>query len=389
MTQAPDVCIVGAGIIGLSCAYELLRRGLRVTLIERGAAVGQGASWVAGGMLAPTGEAEVAPLTLNAFSYDSLQRYPEFLAQLQEHSSIDVGLRREGMLSVALTQADAADLRHFAAILQKKNMAAHWLSADALRAREAALSTQVQGGLWVPNDWQVDPRALIGALHDAVIKLGGNVMCNTRVSCIFSDEQVVVGMDLHRDGAVQTVHARTVVIAAGAWSTALLSSPLQHLSVRPVKGQLLRLHGPVLLQHIIRTPDVYIIPRRNGELLIGATVEEQGFNMAPTAGAVYDLLRHAWRVLPGIEELELRECAVGLRPAVADHLPVIGASHIAGLFAATGHFRDGVLLAPATAHYLAEWIVSNQAPAALAPFSPARFTTPFGDESQCNQPIFA
>ena len=155
-----------------------------------------------------------------------------------------------------------------------------------------------------------------------------------------------------------------------------MDAPLPTLGLRPVKGQLVRLGGPELLRHVVRSPDVYLVPRRGGELLVGATMEEQGLDALPTAGAVLDLLREAWRILPGVYDLAVRELSVGFRPALRDHLPLIGAAATRGLYVATGHFRNGVLLAPATAHYLAEWIAEGVAPAALAPFGVERLEAP-------------
>jgi glycine oxidase len=171
------------------------------------------------------------------------------------------------------------------------------------------------------------------------------------------------------------VRSEVVVLAGGVWSGDI-GAPVPELGLRPVKGQLVRLTGPELVRHVVRSPDVYLVPRRGGELLVGATMEEQGLDALPKAGAVLDLLREAWRLLPGIDDLAVAELSVGFRPAVRDHLPVIGGTATRGFYVATGHFRNGVLLAPATAHHLAEWIVSGAAPTALAPFRVERLEAP-------------
>jgi glycine oxidase len=176
-------------------------------------------------------------------------------------------------------------------------------------------------------------------------------------------------------GAPFQVACDVAVVAAGVWSGAL-EAPLPPLGLRPVKGQLVRLAGPELVRHVVRTPEVYLVPRHGGELLVGATMEEQGLDGLPTAGATLELLREAWRVLPGIYDLAVTELSVGFRPALRDHRPVISAAATQGLFVATGHFRNGVLLAPATAHYLAEWIVAGSRPTALAPFGLERLEAP-------------
>jgi len=176
----------------------------------------------------------------------------------------------------------------------------------------------------------------------------------------------------HEDGRSFRIETESVVVAAGAFRADEISLPIEPLGLRPVKGQLVRLNGAQLLSHVVRTPDVYLIPRADGELLIGATMEEMGFDLSRTAGAVMDLLRHAWEALPAIYDLPLVEISVGLRSAVDDNLPLIGATDVEGLFLAVGHYRGGVLLAPATAHYLAQWIVESRMPAELEPFAPAR-----------------
>jgi glycine oxidase len=171
------------------------------------------------------------------------------------------------------------------------------------------------------------------------------------------------------------VRCDIAILAAGVWSGEV-EAPRPPLGLRPVKGQVVRLAGRELVRHVVRSPDVYLVPRRGGELLVGATMEEQGLDALPTAGAVLDLLREAWRLLPGVHDLAVTELSVGFRPAVRDHRPVIGGTATGGLYVATGHFRNGVLLAPATAHHLAEWIVGGSAPAALAPFRVERLEAP-------------
>jgi glycine oxidase len=185
----------------------------------------------------------------------------------------------------------------------------------------------------------------------------------------------VRGVSGEAGGKAVRVACDVAVLAAGVWSGDV-KAPLPPLGLRPVKGQLVRLAGPEVLRHVVRSPDVYLVPRRGGELLVGATMEEQGLDALPTAGAVLDLLRESWRILPGLYDLALTELSVGFRPVVRDHRPVIGAAATRGLYVATGHFRNGVLLAPATAHYLAEWIVEGVPPPALVPFGVERLEVP-------------
>jgi glycine oxidase len=367
-----DTVIVGGGVIGLAVAYELSRLRRRVLVLERDR-VGCGASWVAGGMLAPISEAEIDAPEVIEFGCDSLRRYPDFVAGVESLAEASCGLRTEGTLWVAVDRDDVAELRHLSETLSQKGLASRPLDAESLRELEPHLSGRVLGGLELAHDHQVDPRALCRCLELALVRSGGRVAAGAmaeRVEARGGHVGAVSGRD--GDGRAFRVEAETVVVAAGAWSGRDLELPTGRLGLRPVKGQLVRLRGPRLLDHVVRTPQVYLVPRSDGELLIGATMEEMGFDLSPTGGAVMDLLRRAWEVLPGVYDLELAEVSVGLRSAVDDHLPVIGATDVVGLFLAVGHFRNGVLLAPATAHYLAQWIAGGDRPSELKSFAPRR-----------------
>jgi glycine oxidase len=188
-----------------------------------------------------------------------------------------------------------------------------------------------------------------------------------------SDGPRVCGLRVRAGDDLLDVAARAVVVTSGAWTNEAISD-IPFLPLRPVKGQALLLQGEPLIRHVVRTPDVYLVPRQGGRLFVGASSEESGFDLGITAGATLDLLREAWRVLPGIYELEIADTVVGLRPTLRDHLPAIGPAGLEGLWVATGHFRHGVLLAPATARLLLDAIVNGAEPRELAPFSPARFT---------------
>ena len=208
-------------------------------------------------------------------------------------------------------------------------------------------------------------------LERELLALGGAIDCETTALEIVISGGAVAGVDVRGPLGSLRVNAQRVVLAAGAWSERTIRHPLPRLGLRPVKGQSLRLRGSRLIDHVVRTPHVYLVPRGDGELLVGATSEEQGFSITPTAGAVMELLRLAWQLLPGIYDLELREVAVGLRPALDDHMPRIGPTSTEGLYLACGHYRHGILLAPATAHYLADCL-TGRTPEALRPFLPQR-----------------
>jgi glycine oxidase len=365
-----EIVVVGGGVIGLSVAYELARRGRQVVVLDRDELPGV-ATLAAAGMLAPTSEADLADHVLVELEVDSLRRYPEFVTGIEALSGQSCGHRVDGTLWVALNRDQEGDLERLAAMQRAKGLAASWLSSRDTLLREPHVSSRVVAGLLIDGDHQVDPRALAASLRTAIAALGGRIVAGCRVTRIEDAAGRI-------DGVVGDVHGRAfrvacdvAVLAAGVWSGDV-EAPVPPLGLRPVKGQLVRLTGPELLRHVVRSPDVYLVPRRGGELLLGATMEEQGLDALPTAGAVLDLLREAWRILPGIYDLAVTELSVGFRPAVRDHRPVVGAAATRGLFVATGHFRNGVLLAPATAHYLAEWIVEGAPPPALAPFGVER-----------------
>jgi len=362
-----EVVVVGGGIAGLAVAYELAQRGREVCVLDRDDLAGV-ATRAAAGMLAPTSEADLTDRAMVDLELDSLARYPVFVAGLESLTGESCGYRTEGTLWVALDRDQAGELERLASMQRAKGLPAQGLTPEEVLSREPHLSGRIVAGLLAPDDHQVDPRALSRALAAALTRLGGRVAVGcraTRVEHVAGRVRAVTGLT---GRAPFEIRAELVVLAAGVWSEEV-AAPTPALGLRPVKGQLVRLAGPELVRHVVRSPDVYLVPRRGGELLVGATMEEQGLDAMPTAGAVLHLLREAWRLLPAVYDLALTEVSVGFRPAVRDHRPVIGATSTQGLYVATGHFRNGVLLAPATAHYLAEWIVSGAAPAALAPFA--------------------
>ena len=372
-TQHIEIAVIGGGIIGLAVAFELAGRGRRVALLERdqpGALTGGRPSAVAAGMLAPTSESEGNAAALLNFQLDSLRRYPQFVADVSAAGGLDCGYRDEGALWAARHRDDQLELEHLHALQHSRGLNSRLVTAREARQLEPYLTPRVVGGLLVEGDHQIDPRLLLPALTAAVQQRGVELRRNTAVHAVQP-----------QNGTVRIAHdhgellADLAVIAAGVWSQDRLQSPAPTLGLRPVKGQLLRLRGQPLIQRVVRTPDIYLVPRRDGELIVGASEEEQGFDHQPTAGAVFDLLRHAWEVLPGIYDLHLDEISVGFRPAVRDHLPVIGPAAdppADNVFLATAHYRNGILLAPATAYWLAEAIHSGQTPPLLQDLQAAR-----------------
>jgi len=370
-----DVVIVGGGIIGLALAHELTVRHRSVVVLDDGQRAGN-ATRASAGMIAPAAEADVELPGLCEFRQWSHSLYPEFIARLEEVSGLQCDFRREGTLLVSLDRDHTADLERLRGIMHEQGFTTQPLTAAEVFEMEPGLSPRVVGGVLLPQDFHIDQRKFVAALHRAVTRAGGVVATDVVV------EKVEPAGDVEGHGldgsAPFQVRGKQVVIAAGSWSNVGLESPCAGLPLRPVRGQVLRLHAPGLLQHVVRTPDVYLVPHGEGQLVIGASVEEQGFDSRPTAGAVLDLLRHAWRAIPGIYDLPLLEVSAGFRPCSRDHRPMIG--RVQGhVFAATGHYRNGVLLAPGTARMLGLLLCDEAAPELMQHFDPQRFDAKASD----------
>jgi len=368
----PDVVVVGGGVIGLAIAWRAAQAGMAVTVCDP--RPGGGASWAAAGMLAPVSEAVYGEEALLALNLDSARRWPAFAAQLAEASGLDPGYLQCGTVIVARDADDRAALDDLIAFQRGLGLEAELLRSRQLRALEPGLAPSVRGGIHAPGDHQVDNRALLPALRAACEHAGARFRL-TRVLGLRAKADRVAGVCLE-DG--DELGAGTVVLAAGCWSGQLEGiDPRDLPPVRPVKGQLLRLRGPAampLARRNVRGLDVYIVPRPDGRVVVGATVEERGFDLTPTAGAVHDLLRDARDLLPDIAELDFVEVTVGLRPGSPDNAPLLGpAAGIDGLIYAAGHYRNGLLLTPVIADLIAELLETGKLPEQAAPFAVDRF----------------
>lgn len=369
--MADKVTIIGGGVIGLSVGWQLLRKGAEVEIFERNIA-GRGAGWVAAGMLTPQAELGFEEIVLFNFMRKSLELYPQFLNELKEDSGIDVKMDRCGSLFAGFDRDDMTRLRRLYDFRERLNLPAKWLSGTEAKELEPMLSPKCTCGLWMADDAQVENRDLLKALHEAVRKRGGQVHEIAKVISVNIENGKVKGINVN-DKHIDT---SKLVVAAGAWSKQIEGIPENVLPpVRPVKGQImsLRMQGDNRVMHAIRGRDVYLVPKADGRLIVGASNEEMGFDTNPTAGEIYRLLERAWETVPGIYEYPIEEIQVGLRPGSRDHEPIIGDSDIEGLFFATGHYRSGILLTPITAVELSEWIVTGNKSELLAPFQLARF----------------
>ncbi len=375
--QQADVVIVGGGIIGMAIAWRARQRGMAVTLLER-AEAGQGTSHVAAGMLAPVVEVEFgqAGQRLLDLGLRSAQLWPAFAAELEADTGASVGLMATGTLLVARDEDDARELERQLAFRQSLGLTVARLRPSEARAREPALAPTVRLALEAPEDHSVDPRLVVLALRKACESVGVQLREHAPVARVELDGvgERATGVRL-QDG--ERVQAGQVVLAAGAWSGQIDGLPDDaRVPVRPVKGQILRLRdpaGPGLLRRVLRFGGSYLVPREDGHYVLGATLEERGFELAPTAGGVYELLRDAHELVPGISELEIEELSVGLRPGTPDNGPAIGRAAVDGVIWATGHYRNGILLAPLTAE-LAVGLLGEQEPdSMLSACAPGRF----------------
>lgn len=368
-----DVAVAGGGLIGLGVAWRCAQRGLSVTLADD--APGAGASYAAAGMLAPVTEAAYGEEGLLELCRASLARFPVFVAEVEHASGIDVGLRTVGTTVVGFDADDMRALEELHTFQRELGLSAERVTAREARRREPSLTPRLRGALQVAGDHSVDARALHAGLLAAAQAAGVRIV-RSKVEALRVEHGRATGLRL-ADGT--TLAAGTVVLALGAWSAALPGVP--RLPVRPVKGQILRLRGaagaPGLLggtvRALVRGRHVYLVPYAHDYLIIGATVEEKGFDATVTAGAVHDLLRDAIEVVPGVTELELVETLARPRPGTPDNAPILGASATPGLVLACGHYRNGVLLTPVTSDAVAELLVSGKLPEVAAPFAADRF----------------
>jgi len=324
-----DVAVVGGGVIGLAIAWRAARAGLTVTLLERGA-LGHGASWAAAGMIAPVAEADLQEPALLALGQESAALWPAFAAELEEASGLEVGYRTCGTLLLARDRDEAEHVEREREVRERLGLRVERLLGSAARRAEPALAPTLRLALSLPDDHAVEPRRVVAALAEACRRAGVDVREHAPVT------------------SLHDVPGKRVVLAAGAWSADLASVP-----VRPVKGEALLLRdpaGPGLCDRVLRYDGGYLVPRGDGRYYLGATVEERGFDGAVRAGGVYELLRDAAELLPGVLELAVEELVVGHRPGTPDNHPVVGPDPAdPRIVRATGHFRHGILLCPVTA----------------------------------------
>ena len=363
--------IIGGGIIGLSLGWQLAKKGVTVEIFEQNKA-GRSSSYAAAGMLAPQAEMGFEDIDLFHLCRKSLELFPEFCEELHADSGIKIEVEKTGCILPGFDRDDSERLRRMYDFREKIGLPVVWLSGSEAREIEPFLSPRCTGAIWIDDDAQINNRRLLEALIIAFKNRGGILHEDSLTDSISISEDKINSIIVKG----KTIECDNLVIAGGAWSKQIKGIPENMLPpVRPVKGQIinLRLNDSCRLTKVVRAPDVYLLPKSDGRLIIGASVEEMGYDVNPTAGEIFRLLERGWEAVPSIYDLPIESIDVGLRPGSRDHMPIIGGSDVKGLFFATGHYRNGILLTPVTAYELSKWIFKNEKSEILKDFGISRF----------------
>jgi glycine oxidase len=368
--KTAEVAIIGGGVIGLAVARALAQRGMRDVLVLERSSLGAEASSAAAGMLAPQAEADCVD-DFFRLCCQSRDLYPAFAQSLNEETGINIELETSGTLYLAFTEEDESELERRYKWQARAGLEVEKLSADTAKLLEPSISGSVRAALRFPRDTQVENRRLISALAAANEALGVRVLTGVSVDSLDIQRKGVSGSQTSRG----VIACERVVIASGAWTTQILNEALPDPRVEPVRGQMVSFDAtPQIARHVIYSPRGYVVPRRDGRLLAGSTTEHAGFDKRVTAAGVQSIVTSALEISPSIAALPLTSSWAGLRPRAADGLPVLGpCAEIAGVFYATGHYRNGILLTPVTAELLARAIVDEEISPPLEIFSPDRF----------------
>lgn len=364
--HSADIVIVGGGVIGLAIARSLALRGVRdVCLLERGN-VGTEASFAAGGMLAPQAEADCSDEFFDLLC-QSRDLYPGYSEALRDETGIDVELDTTGTLYLAFNEQEQAELDRRYKWQSSAGLLVEKLTSADARVFEPSVAPNISGALRFPLDIQVENRRLLTALANSVHQLGVDVVTGANVESIQTKDRRVIGVQTSSG----LISCNTTIMAAGAWTSLIHPA----IKIEPVRGQMVCLAAqPQITRHVIYSPRGYIVPRQDGRLLAGSTTEQVGFAKEVTAGGLSAIIRNATEISPIVSSLPISDSWAGFRPRALDGLPVLGrCGEIDGLVYATGHYRNGILLAPVTGELIAGSVIEGVEPAALAPFSPDRF----------------
>tara|TARA_Y100001001_G_scaffold89507_1_gene87457 strand:- start:304 stop:1419 length:1116 start_codon:yes stop_codon:yes gene_type:complete len=368
------VLIIGGGIIGLSIAWRLIGIGKKVVVVDK-RNLGKEASWAAAGMLSGRLDLKPSEKRLLPIFEKSHHAWPKFAKELENKSGKHIGYRKEGTLMIACDINEEQKLKNNYNFLKNNNIHVSWLSGNKIREKEPYVSNNVLSGFFSPEDHHVNNRYILDALITILKKNKNNCIFkeNTEVEKIITDKDQVIGVQTRNE----TIKTKEIIICSGAWTNKIKNIEIKEVPIRPVKGQMVCLKMPKnisLLKHILWRENVYLVPRDNSDLIIGATEEEMGFDKSLTAGGIYNLLKIAREVLPAIENLSIVESWAGLRPATRDEAPIIGPSKkIKGLIYATGHHRNGILLAPLTSNVIKNYYLNGKIENDFNNLRPGRF----------------
>jgi len=371
-----DVAIAGGGVIGGSIAMELARAGLRVAVFDR-QKPGQEASWASAGIISPAPENPGMIATVE-LGKKSAALYPEFVALVEEISGQSTGFRPKGTLEALFSHDTKAELSTIIAVHHGLGLKAEPLRAEDARELEPALSEEVEAAVLRPEEASIDNRALTAAVLVAAERSGAELFAGSSVKAIWREGQGCRGLVLQNE----KVEAKWTIITAGCFS-GTIEGVAAYAPVRPAKGQMAALRADELkIERVLWSEKIYLVPRNDGRILAGATVEYAGFDKRVTAGGIERILSAAIELAPGLKNARLEEMWAGLRPDSPDHLPILGPTDLDGLLMATGHFRSGILLTPITAQLIREWITEQKVSLDWDRFSPMRFQAAAANAAQ-------
>jgi glycine oxidase len=364
-----DVAIAGGGLIGGSIALQLAQAGLHVAVFDQGDP-GREASWAGAGILSPAPE-NAASIAMVPLAKASMALYPEFVENVEEISGQNVGFRPKGTLQALFSRDAARELSTVIALHHGLGLKAEPMRADDARELEPALNPEIEAAVLRPEEASVDNRALTRAVLAAARESGVEIFAGRQVTSIWRTDQHCAGLIFAEQD--EKISAKWTIVAAGGFS-AQIAGAEAFAPVKPAKGQMVALRSEdVQIERVLWSDKIYLVPRNDGRILVGATVEYVGFDKHVTASGLEQLLSGALELAPGLASARVEETWAGLRPASPDHLPILGATDLPGLLIATGHFRSGIVLAPITARLMREWITESRASVDCERFSPMRF----------------
>ena len=368
------ILIIGGGIIGLSIAWRLIGIGKKVIIIDK-KNLGKEASWAAAGMLSGRLDLKPCEKKLLPIFEKSHLAWPKFAEELENKSGKSIGYKKEGTLRVACDLHEEKKLKNNYDFLKNNKVNITWLSGDKIRDKEPYVSNNVLSGFFSPDDHHVNNRYILDALITILKKNKNNCIFkeNTEVEKIITNKNQVIGVKTNNE----IIKTKEIIVCSGAWTSKIKNIEIKEVPIRPVKGQMVCLKVPKnisLLNHILWRENVYLVPRNNSDLIIGATEEEMGYDKSLTVGGIYNLLKIAREVLPAIEDLSIVESWSGLRPTSRDDAPIIGPSKkLKGLIYATGHHKNGILLAPLTSSVIKNYYLNGNIGNDFNNFEPGRF----------------